>query len=134
MKRFIVAAMALLTVGGSGAIDCPSHPRISDYQDPEMLRRCNAYRESDTPVGTAKRDNRASSPYQFPPGYGYVYRCEDGREGRQTIFNHAAYCADVRGDYERLVMWDRNLTAARKQELISYDLHHCRCVQVKVNS
>jgi len=58
----------------------------------------------------------------------------DGREGRQTIFNHAAYCAEVRGNNERQVMWDRSLTAAQKQELISYDMHHCRCVQVKVNS
>jgi hypothetical protein len=31
-------------------------------------------------------------------------------------------------------MWDRSLTAAQKQELISYDVRHCHCVQVKVNS
>jgi len=136
MKRFIVAAVTLLTVGGSRGFDCPAHPRISDYRhpDPEMLLRCNSYWESNTPAGRAERDNRASSPYQFPTGYGYVYKCEDGREGRQTIFNHAAYCADVRGNYERQVMWDRSLPAAQKQELISYDMHHCRCVQVKVNS
>jgi len=134
MKRFIVAALTLLTVGGSGAIDCPAHPRISDYHDSEMLRRCDSYWESNTSADRADRDNRASSPYQFPPGYGYVYKCEDGREGRQTIFNHAAYCADVRGNYARQVMWDRSLTAAQKQELISYDVRHCRCVQVKVNS
>ena len=134
MKKFILAVVTLLTVGGSSAIDCPAHPRIGDYQDLGMLRRCSSFWESNTPARTAERDNRASSPYQFPPGYGYVYKCEDGREGRQTIFNHAAYCADVRGDYKRLVMWDRSLTAAQKQELIWYDSHHCRCVQVKFNS
>ena len=134
VKTFMVAALTLLTVGGSAAIDCPAHPRISDSHDPEMLRRCNSYWESITPAGRVERDNRGSGPYQFPPGYGYVYKCEDGREGRQTIFNHAAYCADVRGNYARLVMWDRSLTAAQKRELIAYDVHHCRCVQVKIDS
>jgi hypothetical protein len=63
MKRFIVAALTLLTVGGSGAIDCPAHPRISDYHDPEMLRRCNSYWESNTSADRAEPDHRASSPY-----------------------------------------------------------------------
>ena len=102
----------------------------------KILRRCAVATPTRSPTHqlAQPRDNRASSPYQFPPGYGYVYKCEDGREGRQTIFNHAAYCADVRGSYARQVMWDRSLTAAQKQELISYDVRHCRCVQVKVNS